>query len=29
VLDQLVATGGLSASQADAAFAAPLGLTRQ
>jgi len=29
VLDQLVATGSLSASQADAAFAAPLGLTAQ
>jgi len=29
VLDQLVATGSLSASQADSAFAAPLGLTAQ
>jgi len=29
VLDQLVATGTLTASQADTAFAAPLGLTRQ
>ena len=29
VLDQLVATGSLSASHAGAAFAAPLGLTTQ
>ncbi len=29
VLDQLVATGTLTVSQADAAFAAPLGLTQQ
>ncbi len=29
VLDQLVATGSLSASQADSAFAAPLGLNAQ